>query len=190
MTVKSEARSLTPRQQKGRAVNAVAELLRNRLSVPNIYLEPHIPSLAVDVLAVDRAGSGDLHAVEVKLRVGDNFRRPGNLNQMMGAWMAYIRDAMKKTRGHLMSLPAHYRYLAIPHDSLSLLVGEIGPRLYSSDGIGRIGIIAITDRGEEPPTAEIAIPPERFRVDASKLSKIEKTLINNKKVRPDIEVRI
>ena len=181
---------MTLRQQKGRAVNAVAEVLRKKLLVPSIYLEPHSPYIAADVLAVDRAGSGDLHAVEIKLRVGDDFRRPEDLDQMIGAWMQYIREATKKTRGHLMSLPAHYRYLALPHDSLSLLVGEIGPHLYSPDGIGRIGIIAITDRGEEPPTAEISIAPERFRVDAVKLSKIEKNLIDNKKVRPDIEVRI
>src|SRR5271157_635743 len=188
--VKGEHRKLTLRQQKGRAVNAVAEVLRKKLLVPNIYLEPHSHPLAVDVLAVDRAGAGDLHAVLIKLRVGDDFRGPDDPDQMRDAWMKYVRETMKKTSGHLMSLPAHYRYLAIPHDSLCLLGGEIVPHLYSSDGIGRIGIIAITDRGEEPPTAEISIVPERFRVDAAKLSKIEKNLINNKKVRPDIEVRI
>ncbi len=40
---KGETRTLTLRQQKGRAVNAVAELLRKTLSVPNIYLEPRFP---------------------------------------------------------------------------------------------------------------------------------------------------
>ena len=89
-----------------------------------------------------------------------------------------------------MSLPAHYRYLAVPQSSCDTILGELRPLLYSPDGIGRIGIISITDREEEPPSAEIVISPERFRVDATKLSKIEKNLINNKKVRPDIEVRI
>jgi hypothetical protein len=190
-TVKNEGRRLTLRQQKGRAVNAVAELLQKKLLVPNIYLEPRSHLLPVDVLAVDRAGAGDLHAAIIKLRVvGDDFRSPEDSDQMIGAWMQYLRAAMKETGGHLMSLPAHYRYLAIPNDSLGLLLGEIAPHLYSRDGIGRIGIITITDRGEEPPTAEIWFAPERFRVDAAKLSKIEKNLINNKKVRPDIEVRI
>src|SRR5271157_2271640 len=186
--VKGEHRRLTLRQQKGRAVNAVAEVLRKKLLVPNIYLEPRSPYISTDVLAVDRAGSGDLHAVEIKLRVGDDFRSPDDSDRMVGAWMHYVREAMKKTRGHLMSLSAHYRYLALPHDSLSVLMGEIGPHLYSPDGIGRIGIIAITDRGEEPPTAEISIAPERFRVDAAKLRNIESKLLA--KVRPDIEVRI
>ena len=188
VTARNESRALTPRQQKGRAVNAVAELLRKKLTVPNIYLEPHSSDIATDVLAVDRAGSGDLHAVEIKLRVGEDFRTPEDSNQMIAAWMKLIRETMKNTHSHLMSFPAHYRYLAIPHDSLSLLIGEIGPHLYSRDGIGRIGIIAITDRGEEAPVAELAIAPERFRVDSVKLRNIEKKLLE--KVRPDIEVRI
>ena len=64
---KSNARSLTPRQRKGRAVNAVAEMLEKRLAVPKIYLEPSRHYIAADVLAVDRAGSGDVHAVQIKL---------------------------------------------------------------------------------------------------------------------------
>ncbi len=194
--VKGEHRRLTLRQRKGRAVNAVAEVLRKKLLVPNIYLEPRSPYLTADVLAVDRAGAGDLHGVEVKL--GDELKRqriknPTNLkglNQQIERWRTYFRKRIKQIHSEVMSLPAHYRYLAIPQESWDLLMGELGPLLYSPDGIGRIGIIAITDRGEAPPTAEISIAPERFRVDAAKLSKIEKNLINNKKVRPDIEVRI
>jgi hypothetical protein len=185
-TIKREARALTRRQRKGRAVNAVAELLNRRLSVPNIYLAPRYPFFKGDVLAVDRAGSGDLHVVEIELEIGDDFRSPVDLNQMPGEWMRLVREAVKKIRSQLMVLPAHYRYLAIPQESLSLVVGEIGP-LYPPDGIGRIGIIAI-DREKEPPTAEISIVPERFRVDAAKLRNIEKKLLE--KVRPDIEVRI
>jgi hypothetical protein len=185
---RTELKSLSPRQRKGRAINAVAELLRKKLSVPNIYLQPHLSKAHVDVLAVDRAGAGDLHAIQIKLKLGENFERPEDLNQMARSWMSFIRDAVKNTRSELMALPAHYRYLAIPHESLSLLVGEIGPHLYSPDGIGRIGIIGIIDQEEEPPKAEISIIPERFRVDPAKLGKIEKTLLD--KVRPDIEVRI
>jgi len=185
---KTEPRRLTPRQQTGRAVNAVAELLEKRLSVPHIYIEPHSPLVRADVLAVDRAGSGDLHAVLIKLKLGEGFERPEDLNQMARSWMRFIKDAVKNTRSELMALPAHYRYLAIPHDSLSLLVGEIGPHLYPPDGIGRIGIIGIIDQGEEPPRAEISIIPERFRVEPAKLRNIETKLLG--KVRPDIEVRI
>ncbi len=169
-------------------MNAVAELLRKKLTVPNIYLEPRSPYIAADVLAVDRAGSGDLHAVRIELRRYREFKAPQDVNETEAAWMKFIREAMKNAQDELMALPAHYRYLAIAHDSWDLLVGEIGPHLYSPDGIGRIGIIAITDRGEDPPIAEISIAPERFRVDPVKLRNIEKKLLE--KVRPDIEVRI
>ncbi len=98
-------------------------MLERRLAVPKIYLEPPSSIISADVLAVDRAGVGDLHAVEIK-----------------------------------------------------------------SSSVATI--ITIKDRGEEPPIAELSITPERFRVDAVKLSKIERNLINNKKVRPDIKVRI
>ena len=187
---------LTPRQQRGRAVNAVAEVLRKKLLVPHIYLEPRSHSVSADVLAVDRAGSGDLHAVEIRLGTDfrpPQYRKPTNatqMNQQTHAWMQHMKRVMKKAYDHLISLPAHYKYLAIPQDSWDLLFGEIAPHLYRPDGIGRIGLIAITDRGGEPPTAEISIAPERFRVDAAKLGKVERNLVNNKKVRPDIEVRI
>ena len=193
--VKSERRKLTLRQQRGRAVNAVAEALRKKLLVPNIYLETHSHPLAVDVLAVDRAGSGDLHAVQVKLENDFRMERgkkpadPKALNELNEAWWVHFRKTIGEIRRRLMSLPAHYRYLAIEKGSWDSVMGEIGD-LYSPDGIGRIGIISITDQGEDPPSAEIVIAPERFRVDGAKLSKIEKNLINNKKVRPDIEVRI
>lgn len=194
---KSESRPLTARQQKGRAVNAVAELLERRLAVPKIYLEPNPHYIAADVFAVDRAGAGDLHAAVIKLE--RDFKKqsagkpadPKALNQPNKQWLSHFAQNVREIHRHLMSLPAHYRYLAIPQSSLEMVIGELGPILYSPDGIGRIGIITIIDRGADPPVAELSsITAERFRVDATKLSKIEKTLINNKKVRPDIEVRI
>jgi hypothetical protein len=187
--VKVGAKKLTLRQQKGRAVNAVAEVLRRKLLVPNIYLEP--PYMAVDVLGVDRAGSGDLHAVEIRLH-DNTMENPAPVRISAERRRGLHRRVALRSlaRGRLMSLPAHYKYFAVPESWRASLVGEPGPHLYSPDGIGRIGIIVLTDRGEDAPIAEIVIAPERFRVDAAKLSRIEKNLINNKKVRPDIEVRI
>ena len=193
---KGKRRTLTLRQKEGRAVNAVAELLRKTLSVPNIYLEPRAPKLAVDVLAVDRAGSGDLHGVEIKL--GNDLARvrgknPANVRalvQRIAGQRLHLKRRIEEIHKHIMSLPAHYRYLAVPQSSCDLVLREMEPRLYSPDGIGRIGIISITDQREGLPSAEIVVTPERFRVDGAQLTKIEKNLINNKRVHPDIEVRI
>jgi hypothetical protein len=89
----------------------------------------------------------------------------------------------------MTSLPAHFRYLAIPTSSLEMVHSDlVQPAIYAKDGIGRIGIIAITEKGTDSPAAEIVLAPERFRVDPAKLKAIETRLLA--KSRPDIEVRI
>ena len=181
MTVKEEDRKLTLRQREGRAVNAVAELLRRTLSVPNIYLEPPASLIPADVLAVDRGGAGDLHAVEIKLKEAPIA---AILNPLRAR-----QDMVQSVHRQLMTMPAHFRYLAIAVESFDALRRELSKLgLYSEDGIGRLGIITISEKGEEPPTAEIASAPERFRVDPAKLKAIETKLLA--KSRPDIEVRI
>lgn len=197
MALKEETRELTLRQREGRAINAVAELLRRKLSVPNIYLEP-LPSLiAADVLAVDRGGSGDLHAVEIKLARDLNpfegqRKKPSNpkeQNELNAAFYPKYRQKLHGIHRQVMSMPAHYRYLALPAESFDLAFGELGHfGLFPEDGIGRLGVIAIREKGEEPPTAEIVVVPERFRVDPAKLKAIESRLLA--KSRPDIEVRL
>jgi hypothetical protein len=197
MAVKEEIWGLTLRQKEGRAVNAVAELLRRKLSVPNIYLEPPPSLISADILAVDRGGAGDLHAVEIKLERDLNpsegqQQKPSNpkeFDELNAAWYAKFVEKLRKIHHQLMSMPAHYRYLAIPAESIVLAMGELARfGLFSEDGIGRLGIISITDREEESPTAEIALIPERFRVEPAKLKSIETRLLT--KSRPDIEVRI
>jgi hypothetical protein len=177
--------------QKGRAVNAVAELLRRKLSVPNIYLEPRSSYVRVDVLAVDHAGSGDLHAVEIKIEKDfprNQVKRAANSTDYRSE-MANLQKKIRQIHSQILSLPAHYKYLAIPIESKELLIGELAPLgLFSPDGIGRIGLIGILDRGDEAPVAEILSAPERFRMDPAKLGNIEAKVLA--KVRPDIEVRV
>jgi len=60
--------------------------------------------------------------------------------------------------------------------------------LFPPDGIGRLGVITIKDKKEGTPTAEMAVNPERFRMDPVKLRTIETRLLA--KSRPDIEIRI
>lgn len=51
--------------------------------------------------------------------------------------------------------------------------------------------VSYYDRQLEPAMIEgLCVAAERFRVAGEVLSKLEKNLINNRKVRPDIEVRI
>lgn len=196
MTVQDDLSKLTPRQREGRAINAVAELLRRTLSVPNIYLEPPSSLIAADVLAVDRGGAGDLHAVEIELAptlspIKSLRRKTSNPKDFSAQSTGYLeyRKVIGSIHSRLMSMPAHYRYLAIPVDSYDIALNTLVQHgLFPVDGIGRLGIIVITEKGEGPPIAEMDMPPERFRVDPAKLKAIETKLLA--KSRPDIEVRI
>ncbi len=161
---------LSSRTRHGRAMNAVAEYFRSKLSVPNIYFDPKPATPQIDLLAVDRAGSGDLHGAEIKI--------PNNFVSSLPTLQAYV--------ARLRAWPAHYRYLALP--SMPKLVALL-PRLqlFSSDGIGRVGILLVSEPELGLPRVELAVQPERYRVPATAMQKIDKFLAN---ARPDIETRI
>jgi hypothetical protein len=139
---------LSPEQEHGRAQNAVADLLSRQLIVPKVFFEAHWPGRRsrVDVLAVDRSGSGEVHAVEV--------RRGRDLK-------TEVEDLIAR----LTQIPAHFRYLALfdnPKNSR--------PRsdmLYSPDGFGRIGIIEVREDPTRNLDARISVQPERFKLDSS-----------------------
>jgi hypothetical protein len=160
-------------------------------------LEPPPSLITADILAVDRAGAGDLHAVEIKLGRGldpfDGQRQkqssPKELDELYARFYPKYRQMLQAIHRELMSMPAHYRYLAIPAECYDRVFGELGHLgLFPEDGIGRLGVIKIKEKGEESPTAELAVVPERFRVDPTKLKTIEVRLLVTS--RPDIEVRI
>ena len=141
-------RKLNEIQIEGRLKNAVARLLDKRLIVPRVFIETRWPTSnrRVDVLAIDRAGAGDIHCVEIKKNIES----------------AYPMFPAFKT------MPAHYKYVAFFYDgNLSKLMSRIDKvALYADDGIGRIGIIVASDQGvDKSLTATVLIEPERFRVD-------------------------
>lgn len=166
--VTSRTTDLSARVRHGRAVNAVADFLRSQLRVPNVYIDPSGTGLGgVDVLAADAAGSGDIHAVEVKI-----------LTRPTGTMTMRLYVEVAKT------LPAHYKYLAIPRN-ITNTAADL--KLFSADGIGRVGILVISESGDQLPTVELAVKPERFVLDASKSAQIERFL---SKARPDMYVRL
>jgi hypothetical protein len=138
-----------------------------------------------------------LHAVEIKLAPDLDLSEaqlgkpsnPKELNESMKRWNSKFSEKLLRIHQQLMSMPAHYRYLAVSAQCLDRVLGELGHSgLFPEDGIGRLGVIAVTEKGQESPTAEMVFVPERFRVDPAKLKAIETRLLA--KSRPDIEVRI
>lgn len=158
---------LSASQLEGRLKNAAAEFLQQRLIVPKIFLEATWPSYRrIDLLAVDRAGAGDIHVVEVKVS-------PTNITG--------IYDAVSD----LMSVPAHYKYVAsFGNPSLQQITES---RLYASDGIGRVGIITIDERLEDRSLhARLLIAPERFRLENKYWKEVDSFLASSA---PDVEIR-
>jgi hypothetical protein len=165
--------AISAKTRHGRAVNAVAEHFRRTLSVPNIYFEPKPATLPFDLLAVDRAGSGDLHGVEVKIlaNVASLIDLKLHLSQVIKLFADW---------------PAHYRYLALPKTpQVIALLPKLN--LFSSDGFGRIGILLISEPESGLPHVELDTQPERYRVPALAMEKVDKFLAST---RPDIETRI
>jgi hypothetical protein len=138
---------LNTQQQESRAKNAVAAFLFRQLIVPKVFVNAPWPDRhrQVDVLAVDRSGAGEVHVVEVKV----------------GA------QAVKGVSGaaaSLMQIPAHFRYFAL-FDNNSSFPDE--KYLYAPDGMGRVGIIQVSENEAGDLSAEFRVRPERFPFDAS-----------------------
>ena len=154
---------LSESQLHARGTNAVAALLERHLIVPKIFFDAAWPvkTSRVDVLAVDRAGSGDIHVVEVTV----GKQHPG------------------ETISRVMQLPAHFKYVAL------IANGNYLPTLKSlyapDDGPGRIGVIQIVEVGDEL-KAEFRYRPERFRVDPTVIKQIDRFTARHQ---ADIELR-
>jgi hypothetical protein len=132
-----------------RAADAVARLLVRNLWVPSIYFEAPWPTTRnrVDILAIDRAGVGDVHVVEIH---------------------PHIEEALAKA-SRLLLIPAQFRWVAF--------IGSVTPAitrkasqapLFSSQSMGRIGVIAVHFLSDLMPDqrragdATVVVPAERF----------------------------
>ena len=139
----------------GRAKNALLSFFEQRLSVPKIYLDADWHGEKVDVLAIDRAGVGDVSVA--MLREASN-----------------LADDVLVQKLH--SLPAHFKYLVtIPQTASGREIAERDrvwdtlsrfPPLFADDGVGRIGYILVDFKSERP-SITVPISAERFRSNES-----------------------
>jgi len=137
---------MTPTQHaEARAKEPVSRCLIRHLIVPSIYWEAAWPEAEhhVDLLAIDRAGSGDVHIVEIKKKAADAL----------------------KAVAQVMRIPAQYRWIAFFADTLdpktkNALLNQRG--LYPTEGPGRVGVIEIVRTAADTLGANIIIQAERF----------------------------
>jgi hypothetical protein len=144
------------------------------LRVPIIYFEPKLKGLipSIDVLAVDAAGSGDIHAVEAKT--------PHDFVTTLTNLKTYLIK--------LMAFPSHYKWLVLPNTPATQKLAT-HPFLFASNGLGRVGILLVAEETElgDLPKVTALVKAERFRVPAKNLAPIERFIETRK---PDIEVRV
>jgi hypothetical protein len=155
-------------RQLGRAKNAVLSFLERRLSVPKIYIDAVWDGHPVHVLAIDRDGVGDVHAVLLFDRKYFEDGRPDHIQE---------DNECLRLIEVFAQIEAQYKYIcAVGHgDGPGLnakwkLIDRILDASYAADGIGRIGFLQIDIQGEEEPQVKVEIKPERFRARIAKLA--------------------
>lgn len=153
------------KQDLGRAKNAVQEFLRSKLLVPKIYFDAQWNGASVDVLAIDRAGVGDVHAVRLVPPVAGDTETDWKFLVIHAAIRAN-QEREPLMDPPLMELPMQFRYVALVSFSPGIdrfsPTAELARRMLSNDGVGRIGILTVDMSGDEPLVRSV-LKPERFR---------------------------
>jgi|SRR5271154_3549097 len=151
--------NLSERQQLGRAQNAISAYLTRKLVLPKIYLDAAWNQQAIDLLAIDRSGVGDVHAVRmIRREPTPESGKEGESIQTMTAAGECIEQ--------MHALPSQYRYIAVVSDLSYGLThrfsAAFNSKIFAEDGVGRIGILFVDVSGDDTRVDEI-LKPERFR---------------------------
>jgi hypothetical protein len=127
----------------------------------------------VDVLAIDRAGTGDVHVVEIMAP------RPV-------PFLTAPMKTMRKTIDRLMLIPAQFRWIAVAGSRTETPGGsKVAPDyLYPTEEMGRIGVMVFYKTENDSLGARIRYAAERFRGNLAR--EVDAFVA---KIRPDIEVR-
>ena len=156
-----------------RAKDPISKLLIDYLDVPMIFFDAAWPAngKSVDILAIDRAGAGDVHVIQVVKNLQDGIKRLPRLLKVPGQfrWIAYPFE----TEDPEADLAEYDRLDNAP--------------LFASNDMGRVGVIQV--RPSENQHGEflhglIAVRAERFR--GSYHEQVRRFLEKN---RPDIEFK-
>lgn len=152
---------LEEQQELGRAKNAIQEYLIRKLLIPKIYLDADWDGVHVDVLAIDRAGVGDVHLVRVLPG------RPHLVPRQDDELTVFAQD--ETTVGFLEDLkavPGHFRYVVGLARGLGSAEFHVASALlrktFAPDGVGRVGILLV-DLQQDEAAVKTVLKPERFR---------------------------
>lgn len=141
-------------QDLGRAKNFLQEFFVRRLLFPKVYLDVNWNGKKVEVLAVDRTGNGDVHAVTIVYQGSDVE--------------AALETAIANVGLHDMP---HFLYVAVVNDGTRtgryVLPDPILKKSLAPDGIGRVGILYV-DLSEDDPQFQVRVILKAERRRSSK----------------------
>jgi hypothetical protein len=170
-------------QDLGRAKNALQDYLIRKLLIPKVYLDANWNGIPVHVLAIDRAGVGDVHAVLINDRSQDD--RLEDANKIIIGTSGMELGSVEEFR----LFPSHYRYIAIINDKPNIKEYELSlgilQKSLADDGVGRIGILYV-DLSKEVPAVQVLLKPERFRSSKEIIELADRFVAENT---PNWEVR-
>jgi hypothetical protein len=154
----NELQELQIEHYLGRAKNSVQDYLIHKLLYPKVYLDASWDGDELDVLAVDRAGRGDVHGVRLVLW------EPGHTDDF--GYSAYLENAAGEAVRNFVNFAGHFRYLAVvctvPKKQQWIPSPGIKDQSLAADGVGRVGILYL-DITEEEPSVKVLLKAERFR---------------------------
>jgi hypothetical protein len=154
----NEIQELQDQHYRGRAQNAIQDYLVRKLLIPKIYLDADWSGWKLDVLAIDRSGSGDVHGVQLIPW------EPGQRDNH--GWSAYLERTVSSAISGFANFPGHFRYLAVvctePQKQRWIPSEGIKNQSLAPDGVGRLGILYVSV-AEEDAAVDVLLKPERFR---------------------------
>ncbi len=142
----------------GRAKNAVQSFLIRKLLIPKIYLDAAWNGWNLDVLAIDRAGVGDVHGVQLVLW------EPGHSDN--NGHSSFLEKAVSAAVEELIGFPGHFKYLTVvciePDKQQWIPSRAIKNQSLAADGVGRVGLLYlnVTEDDAQP---DVLLKAERFR---------------------------
>lgn len=145
-------------QRMGRAKNAIQDYLIRKLLYPKVYLDADWSGMQVDVLAIDRTGVGDVHAVRLL------EWEPGHRDNH--GWSAFLEKKVPEAIKEFGDFLGQYRYVAVvctePKKQRWIPGKPSLAQSVAADGVGRVGILYV-DVTDEEPAVQVLLKPERFR---------------------------
>jgi hypothetical protein len=142
----------------GRAKNAVQSFLIRKLLIPKVYMDADWDGWSLDVLAIDRAGVGDVHGVRLLTW------EPGHRDNR--GYSSYLERMASAALTDFAGFPGHFRYLAVvcfeKNKERWRPSKAIMNQSLAADGVGRVGLLFV-DVAEDDAPVEVLLKPERFR---------------------------